>query len=120
MAIILHIATKTGWNEAQLLGAYRPDNLDAENFTHCSRPEQLIEVANLLFRGRNDLVLLVIDREKVTAQIKEEDPGDLQPTGKRYPHIYGALNLDAVIGVKEFKPNSGGTFDLPAGLAGNK
>lgn len=118
MTPILHIATKTGWNEAQLLGAYRPDNFDAEDFIHCSKPEQLIEVANSLFHGRADLVLLVIDRDKVAAPIKEEDPGDLKPTGKRYPHIYGALNLDAVVGVKEFKPNSDGSFSLPEGLIG--
>ncbi len=116
MAVILHIATKTGWSEAQLLGAYRSDNFDAEDFIHCSKPDQLIEVANSLFRGRNDLVLLVIDRDKVTAPIKEEDPGDLQPTGKRYPHIYGALNLDAVIEVKEFKPNPDGTFAMSVGV----
>lgn len=118
MTPILHIATKTGWNEAQLLGAYRSDNFDAEDFIHCSKSEQLIEVANSLFRGRTDLILLVIDRDKVTVPIKEEDPGDLKPIGKRYPHIYGALNLDAVAEVKEFKPNPDGSFDLPEGLIG--
>lgn len=113
MNTIFHIATKDGWSEAQLLGRYVPDNFDAEDFIHCSKPEQLVEVANSLFRGRDDLVLLVIDRDKVTAPIKEEDPGDLKPTGKIYPHIYGALNLEAVIEAKEFKPNSDGTFTLP-------
>jgi len=36
---------------------------------------------------------------------------------KRFPHIYGALNPDAVIRVVAFEPDERGSFSLPADLA---
>lgn len=113
MNIILHICYKEDWEQAQFLGEYRGNLTTVEGFIHCSKPEQIIEVANTLFKGQNDLFLLVIDEDKIKAEIKYEDPGDLEPTGKLYPHIYGPLNFDAVISVKDFQPDSKGLFTMP-------
>ena len=114
MVIILHICSREDWADAQFLGEYRGDAIAIEGFIHCSKPDQIIEIANVLFKGQLNLLLLVIDSEKVQAPIKYEDPGDLEPTGKLYPHIYGSLNLDAVISTKELQPNEQGLFSLPA------
>lgn len=95
---ILHITTKKIWERAQQQGEYRGDTLDDEGFIHCSTAEQIDEVAQSFFKGRQGLVLLAIDTEKVQPEIKYEDAGN----GKLYPHIYGPLNLDAVIDVKDF------------------
>ena len=73
----------------------------------------MVEVAGRLFQGRRDLVLLVIDPELVTAEIHCEDGGN----GNFYPHIYGPLNVNAVVGVEPFEPTDSGTFELPARLA---
>jgi uncharacterized protein (DUF952 family) len=107
MKKILHIAAKDKWTKEAK--EYRADTLETQGFIHCSTPEQVIEVANYLFSERNDLLLLVIDEEKVQAHIKYEDGGN----GKFYPHIYGPLNTDAVISVLEFKPEKDGLFTLP-------
>jgi uncharacterized protein (DUF952 family) len=110
MAIIVHITKRDAWTEAQTLGIYRTASLDTGGFIHCSRPDQAIAVANFIFHGQSDLVILGIDEAKVVAEIRHEnlDGGD-----KLFPHIYGPLNLDAVTQVVDFGPLPDGTFELP-------
>ena len=87
-------------------------SLDSEGFIHCSTPDQVVEVANYPYRGQRGLVLLVIGPESVVPSIRYEEAGN----GKLYPHTYGPLNVNAVVGVKAFKPSADGTFQLPARL----
>jgi len=62
--------------------------------------------ANALFLGRDDLVLLVIDPAKVGPAIKYEGA----PGSQQFPHIYGPLNLDAVVAVMALPRGRDGTF----------
>jgi uncharacterized protein (DUF952 family) len=110
--IILHICNKNTWEESLKNLKYEGDTLKTEGFIHCSTKEQVIEVANYIFKGKEDLILLAIDESKVTPEIKYEDAGN----GKFYPHIYGPLNTDAVIKTFEFNSNKDGNFELPKGL----
>ena len=108
MVLILHITRSEQWREAKLAGIYRGDTLDSQGLIHCSTQRQLIGVANSLFKAQRGLVLLCIESDKVKAEIKYEG------TGKElYPHIYGPLNIDAVIKVLGFEPNQDGKFQLP-------
>jgi len=107
--VILHITSRNDWNKALDYGEYNPKLLDTEGYIHCSKPSQIIGVANHLFKGREGLVLLVIDQEKVNPEIKWE--GEEQTN--LYPHIYGPLNLSAVKNALDFPPSRDGTFELP-------
>jgi uncharacterized protein (DUF952 family) len=50
------------------------------------------------FAGQKDLVKLTIDISKLTHELKWE----LAPSvNEEFPHIYGPLNVDAVVGVTE-------------------
>ncbi len=108
--MIFHIATRDAWDDAARAGSYRADTLATEGFIHCSSAEQVAEVANVRFRGREDLVLLWIDPERVRAEIRYEDASDGSGT---FPHIYGPLDIDAVARVTEFR-ESDGAFKPPA------
>ncbi len=107
--MILHIIKKEAWEQAQQSSEYSGDTLESEGFIHCSKPDQVIEVADYVFQGIQGLILLVIDENKVVNEIKYEDPGN----SKLYPHIYGPLNIDAVIKTVDFPTNEDGTFALP-------
>jgi uncharacterized protein (DUF952 family) len=109
---ILHITSRAQWQAAQAAGAYQGDTLATEGFIHCSTPAQVLGPADALFRGRGDLVLLVIDPTNVGPEIRYEG----LPGGEQFPHVYGPLNLDAVTRVVPFPPQPDGTFRLPAGL----
>lgn len=111
MSLILHIVDRAQWQEAKSLGVYRGDTLATEGFIHCSTPAQVVWVANSFYPGRSSLVLLCIDSDKVQAEIKYEGVDR-----EKFPHIYGELNLDAVIDVMAFEPEPDGSFTLPAAL----
>lgn len=110
MNLLLHITSGQAWQAAQSAGAYRAPSLEREGFIHCSEAHTVCKVANAWFRGEQGLVLLCIDPTRVQAGVKYEGPYG----GDYYPHIYGALNLDAVVRVVPFLPGIDGTFDLPA------
>lgn len=106
--LILHIVKKEEWENALIKGEYSPESLLKEGFIHCSTPEQIIEVANNIYKNEKNLVLLCIDTSKVKADILFECGGS-----PNYPHIYGKLNLDSIIKVVPFEPDSNGYFNLP-------
>jgi uncharacterized protein (DUF952 family) len=106
---ILHITTKKDWIQALESGAYRADSLESEGFIHCSRPEQVVAVANAFYAGQTDLVLLHINSDLLTSELRWE-----AADGDEFPHIYGPLNLEAVTAVKEFPPGDDGSFHHPS------
>jgi glutathione S-transferase len=57
-------------------------------------------VANAFYADATDLVLLEIDEDRVIPEIRYEMvPGQTDP----YPHIYGPLNVDAVVAVRPYR-----------------
>ena len=110
MSVIFHIATRADWAAAQAAGAYTADSLISEGFIHCSTAEQVIATANRIFRGRRDLVLLSVETSRVAAEIRYEN---LEGGTQQFPHIYGALSVDAVVAVHDFPPSADGSFALP-------
>ncbi len=113
MAIIFHITRREAWESAQAAGNYRTETFPIEGFIHCSTREQVVQVANTRFRSQTGLVLLGIDTDRVSAEIRHEN---LEGGQQMFPHIYGELNLDAVERVVEFVPTADGTFALPSHL----
>jgi len=108
VTLIYHITPRAAWQRALQRGEYRAPSLRTEGFIHSSGPRQVVRVANAFYRRRRNLVLLVIDPRKVKARIRQE-----RADGGRFPHIYGPLNLDAVVQVVDFPPRADGTFSLP-------
>jgi uncharacterized protein (DUF952 family) len=117
IAMILHITTRTDWNAALLAGKYAAPSLVKEGFIHCSTIEQVTDTASIFFKGHKGLALLCIDETKLAAELKYEAPAGGgahdSSVGERFPHVYGPINLNAVIKVVDFPPNSDGSFTLP-------
>lgn len=110
MSVVFHIAVRAEWEAALAAGAYRTGSLDAEGFIHCSTGEQVAGTANMLFAGRDDLVLLFIDVERLEAAIRYEPVAD--PPGAVFPHVIGPINLAAVFEVVALQLAADGRFDL--------
>jgi uncharacterized protein (DUF952 family) len=107
---VYHIATKEDWQRAVESGRYRSSSLDGEEgFIHASFEEQVLRVANGLFAGRQDLVLLKIELADLLAEVRLE----ASPEGELFPHLYGALNLDAVQTVWPLTLGEDGQFVWP-------
>ena len=119
--MILHITSKQEWLDAQQRGEYLAPSLETEGFIHCSTEKQVLHVANAFYRGRTDLVLLMLDEAKLKPELKWEAPAGPPAPGisesDSFPHIFGPINLTAVASVLDFEPDSAqGTFSLPSTL----
>ena len=113
MRRILHITSNVAWEQAQEAGIYEADTLATEGYIHCSNPEQVVKVANARFLAHTGLVLVVIDENRITAKVKYEN---LEGGEEKFPHIYGPLNIDAVVEVVPFNPGKEGRFEYPESL----
>lgn len=117
--MIFHIATKAAWAEAQAGGHYRAPSLDDEGFIHCSTREQVLGVANEIYSGQTDLLLLCIHEGRLRAELRWEaaahpkaSMAEQTADGSLFPHLYGVLNLDAVVDVRALAEGATG-FALP-------
>ena len=109
--MIFHITKRIEWEEAVRAGEYRAASLKEEGFIHCSTPEQVVRVANFLFAGQSGLVLLCIEVGKLDANVRYENCEGGQ---ELFPHVYGSINLNAVLDVIDFNPDPDGRFRLPS------
>ena len=115
--MIYHITSRREWTEAQAKGEYVAPSLATEGFIHCSTISQVLSVANNFYKGQSDLILLVIDETLLSWTLKWEPPsGGAPPPGvaesEMFPHIFGAINLNAVIKTVDLESKDG-SFVLP-------
>ena len=96
--MIYHIVTEEIWQNALQQGFYEADSLTKEGFIHTSMATQVAGVLERYYTGQSNLLLLHIDEEKLTAPLKYE----LAPSvNEEFPHIYGRLNVEAVVKVEK-------------------
>jgi uncharacterized protein (DUF952 family) len=86
-------------------------------FIHCTADaELLLHVANLAFRQDPDeFLVLVLDTSQLSAELRWEPPDPPPPAGsplaaQRFPHLYGPLNLEAIVEVRDVSRAPDGTF----------
>ena len=101
------------WRTVSSGNHYTPRSLVDEGFIHCSTFNNVLIPANERFAGHQDLILLVIEIERLSSKVIYEDCED---RGLLFPHIYGELNTSAVQAAIPFPPSASGLFELPAGL----
>lgn len=115
--MIFHIASNQEWLAAQARGEYRAPSLDTEGFIHGSTEAQLVPVANAFYRGQNGLVVLVIDETRLKSEVKWEapagPPAEAISSSDQFPHIYGPVNIDAIVSILNLEPDTEGIFTLP-------
>jgi len=94
---IFHITERSNWQEAKQDALYEGDTLSADGYIHCCLFEQIEDVLLNWFKGKRDLLILEIDPEKLISPIEYENPDGGQ---EKFPHVYGPINLDAVVNEK--------------------
>jgi glutathione S-transferase len=113
---IYHIATREDWEHAQADGEYTRSSVDKtlqqEGFIHASQRSQVTRTANKFYRDvPGDLLVLVIDTGLLRSEVRYEGvPGAELP----FPHIYGPLNVDAVVETRPLAAKPDGTFVFTA------
>ena len=86
---------------------YEAASLETQGFIHPSgsrAPE--LGLANRRSAGPAAVAVLCIDRARIEAPVRDEEAGDPQP----FPHIFGPLNTDAIVEVRELRRDRSGRF----------
>jgi len=94
---IYHIALPDAWEKFLGKPSYQPDSLATEGFVHCSYDHQLDAVLKRYYANAEKVLVLKIDTEKLRSKLVAEP----STNNEVYPHIYGRLNLNAIVEVEE-------------------
>jgi uncharacterized protein (DUF952 family) len=115
MATLYHIVSSEDWRKAK--EQYRPLSLETEGFIHLSTREQVLETADIFFKGQHGLLLLELDLKAEDPALRWEPAVGLGHRPGQFPHYYAPLPIGAVKRVYPFEPGEEGTFEFPAKLA---
>ena len=91
--LIYKILSVSDWEAAAVAGRFDGSADDRrDGFIHFSDGEQVIGTASKYFSGQSGLVLLTVDPGRLDDLRWEQSRNDAL-----FPHLYGALGLDAVV-----------------------
>ena len=93
--MIYHITTTEDWERNKGLNEFFPADYAKEGFIHCCTKQQLEGVLHRYFKGKTNLVLLHLDEAKLISELKYE----LSTGNERFPHLYGAINSEAIVDI---------------------
>jgi uncharacterized protein (DUF952 family) len=96
--MIYHVTNVVDWEKARQAGCFVVPSLEAEGFIHMSKAHQVAGVLDRYYKNQSDLLLLHVDEQKLTSELKYDWSPSIQ---EEFPHIYGPINLDAVVTVEK-------------------
>jgi uncharacterized protein (DUF952 family) len=107
--IIYHLVPKQFYEKQRKNAVYLPKPFAQDGFIHCTKDaKEMAHVANLFYKQeRGPHVYLYIDTRKLKSKVQYDD------AAKKYPHIYGGLNQDAIVAVKEARRDAERNFLAP-------
>ena len=107
---LVHLCGEAEWLAARGGEAYTAPSLEDVGFIHLSAPRQVHIPANLFYAGREDLVVLHVDPDRIEAPIRWEEGVPPSADGSLFPHLYGPLPCSAVVDARPYKPGPDGKF----------
>jgi uncharacterized protein (DUF952 family) len=108
--VTLHLIPAARWEawraDPDPAAPYTPPGYEAEGFVHCTDGDaEMLAVANRFYAADpGAFVVLDLDLALVGAPWRYDDPGS------PYPHVYGPLRRDAVLGVRAVDRVADGRF----------
>ncbi len=121
---IYHIAPSSEIRSGVRNRVYTPARFAEHGFVHCAAGrETVIAVANDYYATvAEPVMLLEIDTHRLTAPWRFEPAAPIHgggtghlETADEFPHVYGPVNLDSIIGIGTLGPGDG-SFGWPSGF----
>ncbi|MDP4198540.1 MAG: DUF952 domain-containing protein [Bacteroidota bacterium] len=110
MTRIYHFITKSDLDQHLDAKVFRVPSLAGQGFIHCSKIDQVLDVANYIAPYSEEMLLLEIDEAKVLPEIRYEN---LEGGERLFPHIYGPLNRDAILAIHPLDWDGEDGYQLP-------
>lgn len=113
--VAYHMVPVDVWNAQKDSPTYIPEAFEQDGFIHCTNGlDQLVNVGNMFYTGDpRPYQVLILDERRIEPPLRYDDPEEL------FPHIYGALNTSAVIGMLDVPRDADGAF-LPFNVGQNE
>jgi uncharacterized protein len=115
--VILHLLSSDDWSAIRSQVSYSPDSLHIEGFVHCTGElPTMLQVANRFYSSApGAMVVVELDEAALSSEVRWEPPAhpDGSPVGddeRRFPHVYGPLDLSAVRAVRLLVRATDGTY----------
>ncbi|HLZ26393.1 MAG TPA: DUF952 domain-containing protein [Chloroflexota bacterium] len=104
-----HLVPRDEWDATDPATAYTPTGFERDRFVHCTDgPAEVAATANRYFADlAGDLLVLVLDRARLSAPVRYEDEHQV------YPHVYGPIERAAIVNVIVMPRAADGTFAAP-------
>ena len=104
--IAYHLAPVEVWERQKAAGSYVPEAFQSDGFVHATNGlERLLWVANEFYTAdERPYTVIVLDVSKLSSPMRYDDPEE------QFPHIYGPLNVDAVVGQLSVERGENGSF----------
>ena len=110
MSLIYKICPASAWREAERQGVYRGSADDArDGFIHFSTAAQVEGTARKHYVGQTGLFLVEVEADALGNALRWERSRN----DELFPHLYGELDLGAVISVINLNVRSDGHHDIP-------
>ena len=110
MRRIYKICPASAWRVAERQGVYRGSADDIrDGFIHFSAASQVAGTARKHFAGQTGLFLVTVDADALGDALRWEPSRN----DELFPHLYGELDLGAVLGVLNMPARSDGLHDIP-------
>jgi uncharacterized protein (DUF952 family) len=105
-----HLVPRSDWEASDASAAYAPVGFEREGFVHCTDgADELAQTANRYFSDfAGDLLVLILDRSRLSAPIRYEDAREV------YPHVYGPIERAAIVEVLVMPRDPRGAFVPPS------
>ncbi len=105
---IYHIISETEWENVKNNPFYEADSLKSEGFIHFSFKDQVCDTAFRYYPNQKDLLVMKASVSLLTSPLKI-DPVTATAS---FPHLYGPLNMEAVITTEKLILNQDGTYSF--------
>jgi len=107
---VYKVMSRTAFAEAKAKGRFEGSADDRrDGFIHLSSADQLEGTLAKHFAGQKDLVLLAVDAARLGGRLGWEPSRG----GAFFPHLYGALDFDALIWEEPLELGADGCHRLP-------
>ncbi len=105
--MVYHLITPKEWETAKNQPSYAAESLALEGFIHCSTAVQVAKTANNYFKNQSEMLVLHIKEDNLAdATLKYE-----ANSYDAFPHIYGRIVREAVVGETLIKQNDKNVFE---------
>lgn len=104
--VTYHLVPTSVWEEQSNSQWYTPEGFDAEGYIHCTNGlDMLLTVGNRYYRNdTRPYTVLILEVQKIECPVRYDDPDEI------FPHIYGPLNTNAVVGRIVARRDGSGRF----------